>query len=1053
MPVGVGYNSLYNGDIHAVPTGRYDTSIPRRTGDSHHRPATTTITTYNVTKDPVARSNSVRDYSRNNRHRSSTLDTSSVKPIIVTTNHSRPHNSSSHTSSSTSRRPESPSRDLYRSSEENFYSQPASSIRSRSHQRHHSATYDQDEIYRMRERMGGDDRPRAPARPHSRQSMYVNQPRASGTDFVTDDYEYTKPGDLARYDLDHDRPRSRAGRRDSFDRGAYYRPSVSVVANDIVSRPERRAPPTSGALDRYNRQAAAGIYERGSVAMPALPATPAAPPVDLARRSSLLDTTAGPAIDRRTSRPRPISLYQDPAPRMDDLPYRPHDEGLHRDRRDRDRDDPYRDDAITTRGFGIRPELLEQSEHRRPIEPERPDRREMIEDHRSRRDYDTREPKRRSDEELDKSRGRHERRPSEVRDRPARVEESRDRKDGKGEKMRDKVVAGLGVAAAAIGLGGAAKEKEKDEKDVKVSPRRRRDSELPEPEPIGSRAADRYKPREADIERRSSPREDPIVVEQRREATKERHDRRDESITRDRDRDRERERERDRDRDREKEREREKERDREKEREKERQREKERERERERDRERERAPDRERERNRRDAEAKLAGGKAEARDNSPHSDDSANGPSRRRPRPSSAFNPTDTKGLMDLKAELAAIDHEKPKEKERPVARGRTEADTTASSASERQAAVNRDLDRARDESRGREMALMDAEQKQVRVVSPPRDKSDSKPIKGILKQPTSQFPEDNNPIREGVAPHKDDKTKKDVPSGARWTKINRRMVNPEALTIGKERFEVRDDAVIVLRVLSKEEIQAYATATAQLREMRRKEFERGQGSPDSDRGRERDEEDQKKRHRHRRERDEEDAREREREVERERDHARRHRRDDDDEKPRALEYDDHSRHHHHPRSHRERDLETIASSSDPRRPRTMPSNDRRRRRRCRRARFSGPPWWWFPSPSSYGNYSIQQLATGPGGYTNMVLDQGSFAVQIRLSGRLDTVARCLEWDVVIVAEVGTASEAFYGWQNLWRGLAKGMGFDLARALSVSTASLQRKHHKTYVLE
>lgn len=809
LPVNVGYNSGYSGDIHAVPTGRYD-AVPRRAGDHHHhhRPATTTITTYNVTKDPLARSTSTRDPSRS-RQRSSTIDTSSVKPIIVTTNHSRPHNSSSHTSSAASRRPESPFKDAYRTSEEAYYAQPASSIRSRSQQRHHSATYDPEDFYRMKERLG-DDRLRAPARPHSRQSMYANPPRAGGADFA-EDYEYTKPSDLARYDLDHDRPRSRTGRRDSFDRGTnYYRPSVSVVTNEIGSRPDRRPPPTSVALDRYNRNAAAGIYERGSVAIPALPAVPAAPPVD-PRRSGLLDPTASPTVERRSSRPRPISLYQDPAPRTDDLAYRPRDESLHRDRRDRERDEPFRDEAIAARGFGIRPELLDQAELRRPVEPERLERRD-IDEHRSRREYDAREPKRRSDEDLDKSRGRHERRLSEARDRPPRVEESRDRpprveesrdrpprveesrdrKDSKGEKMRDKVVAGLGVAAAAIGLGGAAKEKEKDEKDSKVSPRRRRDSELAEPDTLGSRAADRYKPREADIERRSSPREDPIIVEQRREAVKERPDRREESTSRERERERERERDRDR----------------------------ERERQRERDRERERDPDRDRERSRRDDEARLNGGKVDTRDNSPHSDDSVGGSSRRRRRPSAAFNPTDTRGLMDLKAQLAAIDHDKPKEKDiRPVARDRVEADTVVSSGSERQRESGRDRERSRDEStRGRELALVDNEQKQVRVVSPPRDKSDQKPIKGILKQPTSSFPEDVNPIREGVAPHKDDKTKKDVPSGARWTKINRRMVNPEALTIGKERFEVRDDFVIVLRVLSKEEIQAYATATAQLR-------------------------------------------------------------------------------------------------------------------------------------------------------------------------------------------------------------------------------------------
>jgi hypothetical protein len=72
-------------------------------------------------------------------------------------------------------------------------------------------------------------------------------------------------------------------------------------------------------------------------------------------------------------------------------------------------------------------------------------------------------------------------------------------------------------------------------------------------------------------------------------------------------------------------------------------------------------------------------------------------------------------------------------------------------------------------------------------------------------------------PIREGVAPLKDAK-KDGVPPDARWTKISRRMVNPEALEKGKERYEAREDFVIVLRVLTKEEIQAYAIATQQIR-------------------------------------------------------------------------------------------------------------------------------------------------------------------------------------------------------------------------------------------
>ncbi|ETS78468.1 hypothetical protein PFICI_10530 [Pestalotiopsis fici W106-1] len=880
VPTNLGYN--YSGDIHAVPTGRYDTTALRRTGEhSHHRPATTTITTYNVTKEPTVQSTTSRDPSRS-RHRSSTFTTGSVKPIIVTTNHSRPHNPSSHASSVVPRRPESPGRDPYRSSEETYYSQPASSIRSRSHQRHNSTGYDHESLHRMRERIGAvDDRLRAPVRTHNRAPTYSNLPRGSSADYAMDDYEYTKPSDLARYDLDHERPRSRNGRRDSIDRGNnYYRPSVNVVSHDYSARPaERRPPPTSGALDRYNRNAAAGIYERGAAPIPNLPAAPASPLVD-PRRSGLLERPSSPANDRRTSRPRPVSLYQDPSPRMDDLSFRARDDNLHHERRDRererererdrerDRDEAFRDEAVSSRGFGIRSDLIEPTESRRPTETERVDRRDL-EEYRPHRDYDSREPKRRSDESLDKSRGRHERRSSVIGDRQ-RIEESRDRKDGKGEKMRDKVAAGLSVAAAAIGLGNAGKEKEKDDKDGRVSPRRRMDSELANTEAVDSRHTDRYKPRDVDIERRSSPREDALYADER----KERHERRDDSSSRERERQRERDR---------------------------------------------KEKEREKDRSRRDQEASTSGSK---REDYPHSDDAA-AAAKRRQRSSAAFDPTDTKGLMDLKAELAAIDPGKSKEKDKPVAKERTEPDVIAADLGrDREREREREprdrdrdranLDRARDESRGRELALVDAEQKSVRVVSPPRDKADSKPIKGILKQPTSQFPEDANPIREGVAPHKDDKTKKDVPAGARWTKINRRMVNPEALTIGKERFEVRDDFVIVLRVLSKEEIQAYATATAQLREMRRKEYEREHGDRDSDRDRDRDADEHRKRHRHRRDRDDDDIQDKDRDDDRE--HSRRHRRDDEDDKPRAIEYDDHSRHHHRS-SHRdrERDMETIS--------------------------------------------------------------------------------------------------------------------------------------------
>lgn len=104
-----------------------------------------------------------------------------------------------------------------------------------------------------------------------------------------------------------------------------------------------------------------------------------------------------------------------------------------------------------------------------------------------------------------------------------------------------------------------------------------------------------------------------------------------------------------------------------------------------------------------------------------------------------------------------------------------------------------------------------------MRVVSPPTSQEPEPPKKGILRAPREKFPEDPMPVREGVAPLKD-AGKKGIPPNARWTKINRELVNPEALEEGNERFEERVDYVIVLRVLTKEEIQEYAQRTQAIR-------------------------------------------------------------------------------------------------------------------------------------------------------------------------------------------------------------------------------------------
>jgi hypothetical protein len=112
-----------------------------------------------------------------------------------------------------------------------------------------------------------------------------------------------------------------------------------------------------------------------------------------------------------------------------------------------------------------------------------------------------------------------------------------------------------------------------------------------------------------------------------------------------------------------------------------------------------------------------------------------------------------------------------------------------------------------------------DQPSKSVTIVTPPKEPQPA--VKGILRKPTAKFPEEPEPIREGVAPHKDALKGKDIPIGARWTRIDRRLVNPQALEEAKERFEERMDCVIVLRVLTKQEIQKLADRTKKIRERR----------------------------------------------------------------------------------------------------------------------------------------------------------------------------------------------------------------------------------------
>ena len=111
----------------------------------------------------------------------------------------------------------------------------------------------------------------------------------------------------------------------------------------------------------------------------------------------------------------------------------------------------------------------------------------------------------------------------------------------------------------------------------------------------------------------------------------------------------------------------------------------------------------------------------------------------------------------------------------------------------------------------------------QPRVVTPSNEEKPMPPPapKSILRKPRDKFPEHPDTVREGVAPHKE-MPKKDVPPNARWTKINRKLVNPEALEQDGIRFNEYVDHVIVLKAMDLEEIEKYTRKTAEIREKRR---------------------------------------------------------------------------------------------------------------------------------------------------------------------------------------------------------------------------------------
>lgn len=92
---------------------------------------------------------------------------------------------------------------------------------------------------------------------------------------------------------------------------------------------------------------------------------------------------------------------------------------------------------------------------------------------------------------------------------------------------------------------------------------------------------------------------------------------------------------------------------------------------------------------------------------------------------------------------------------------------------------------------------------------------------KTILRESRKAFPENPKTYREDVGP-RPKLPRKGIPANARWTKVNRNLVNPQSLEEEGIKFNEYVDHVIVLKAMDREEIEKYVTRTAEIRAERR---------------------------------------------------------------------------------------------------------------------------------------------------------------------------------------------------------------------------------------
>ncbi|KAL8774466.1 MAG: hypothetical protein Q9209_000839 [Squamulea sp. 1 TL-2023] len=116
-----------------------------------------------------------------------------------------------------------------------------------------------------------------------------------------------------------------------------------------------------------------------------------------------------------------------------------------------------------------------------------------------------------------------------------------------------------------------------------------------------------------------------------------------------------------------------------------------------------------------------------------------------------------------------------------------------------------------------------------LRQPSPSSPLEEVMPGKPALRPPTKNFPEDPDFVRPGVAAAESARRSDGIPEWARWTKIDRKIVDAEVLERGRERYEEREDYIIILRVLSKKEVEQYAAETQEFRAQQHMSSYRGE--------------------------------------------------------------------------------------------------------------------------------------------------------------------------------------------------------------------------------